>query len=82
MFSLENLSILIFEHDKTLNNKVLNHSSKDHFMALGPMKPHFKKKSHNQKKGSHDPKKNFKKSGNKKHYDPDKINKIQSQILW
>jgi len=66
VFSLENLSRFLLKHEETLNNKVLITTPKEPFVALGPMKPHFKKKSHNQKKGSHAPTMNFKKGANKK----------------
>jgi len=44
------------------------------------MKPHFKKKGHNPKKGSHASKKNFKNGGNKKNYDQDKSKKTKAKF--
>ena len=58
----------MLKHEKTLNNKALLTTPKESSMALGPMKPHFKKKDHKQKNGSHSPKKKFKNCENKKNY--------------
>lgn len=64
-FSLENISRFLLKYKETLNKMLLISSLKENSMALGPMKPHFKNKFTNQKKFSHAPKRDFKKSGNK-----------------
>ena len=68
------------KHEKILNNKVLITTPKEPYVALGPMKPHLKKKNHNQKKGSYASKENFKNGGNKKNYDSGKSNEIKAKF--
>jgi len=68
------------KHEETLNNKVLITTPKEPSVALGAMKPHFKKKNHSQKKGSYAPKKNFKNGGNKKNYDNGKSKETKAKF--
>lgn len=65
VFFLENISRLLLNHEEILNRILFIPSLKEHYVELGPMRTHFKKKLNNQKKSSYATKKNFKKGGNR-----------------
>ena len=70
VISLESLSRLLLKHEETLNKNMLIPSSKEQSVALGPMKPHFKKKFKNNKRFSSN--QDYKKGGNRNHVGRDK----------